>query len=75
MKLEQPGFMIDYEKKAEQDEAKTTIMYGVIWCFLGLLISIMAYLQDHHWAYYGLSAILLIVGITKLVKGISFLRK
>ena len=67
---------IDYEYESKKDTAKETIMYGVIWIFISLMISGIPYLQkENNLLYNAISVFLFVIGIRKLVIGITRLKR
>jgi len=61
---------MNHEYKLKKDASKETIMYGIIWVFLALLISGVPFLNnEYNLLYNAISVFLFIVGIRKLMKG------
>ncbi len=67
---------VDYEHKTRKDAAKETILYGVVWVFLALLVSGIPLLDmEFNLLYIAVSIFLFIEGVRKLVKGTRRLKE
>tara|TARA_R110002072_G_scaffold104650_1_gene229232 strand:- start:2127 stop:2369 length:243 start_codon:yes stop_codon:yes gene_type:complete len=66
----------NYEYESRKDAAKETIIYGMMWLFLAVLISGIPFLKnENNLVYNGISLLFLIIGIRKLIKGIRNLKQ